>query len=62
MADATVRDSPPRDPYVYKALDIARRAEIMLVGIEAVNENIGQYRAGYLNDKDLKHMRERGAK
>lgn len=61
VANAAVRDSLTHDPYIHKALDIARRADIMLAGIGAVNENIGQYRAGYLDDEDLKHIRERGA-
>lgn len=61
VSDAAVRDSLTRDPYIHKALDTARRADIMLVGIGAVNENIGQYRAGYLDDDYLKHIREHGA-
>lgn len=61
VANAAVRDSLIRDPYIRKALTIAQRSNIMLVGIGAVNENIGQYRAGYLDDDDLMHIRERGA-
>jgi DNA-binding transcriptional regulator LsrR (DeoR family) len=40
---------------------MAQRANIMLVGIGAVNENIGQYRAGYLEDADLEYIRGKGA-
>ena len=61
VANATVRDGLTRDPYIQKALTVAQRADIMLVGIGAVNEDLGQYRAGYLEDADLEHIREQGA-
>ena len=61
VANAGVRGSLMHDPYVRKALTVAQRADLMLVGIGAVNENLGQYRAGYLEDTDLGHIRERGA-
>jgi deoxyribonucleoside regulator len=61
VTDSAVRDGLTRDPYIRKSLTMARRADIMLVGVGAVNENIGQYRAGYLDDDDLKHIRDRGA-
>ena len=61
VTDAAVRDGLIRDQYIRKALTMAQRADIMVVGIGAVNENIGQYRAGYLNDADLEHIRDQGA-
>jgi deoxyribonucleoside regulator len=61
VSDAAVRDGLMRDRYILKTLTIARRASIMIVGIGAINENIGQYRAGYLDDADLEYIRERGA-
>lgn len=61
VANATVRDGLTSDPYIQKALTLAQRADIMLVGIGAVNEYLGQYRAGYLGDADLGHIREEGA-
>ena len=61
VTDAAVRDGLMRDPYIRKALTMARHANIMLVGIGAINEDLGQYRAGYLDDADLEYIRERGA-
>lgn len=61
VTSATVRDGLLQDPYIHKAMTIARKAHIMLVGIGAVNEHLGQYRAGYLDDADLEHIREQGA-
>ena len=61
VTDAAVRDGLIRDQYINRTLTVSRRANIMLVGIGAVNENIGQYRAGYLDDSELEHIRERGA-
>ena len=61
VTDAAVLDGLMRDPYIRKTLTIARRVNIMLVGIGAINENLRQYRAGYLDDADLEYIRERGA-
>ncbi len=61
VTNSTVRDGLMRDPHIHKTLELARRANIMLVGIGAVNENVGQYRAGYLDDDDLEYIRGRGA-
>ena len=61
VTDSTVRDGLIRDRHIHKTLTVARHADIMLVGIGAVNENIGQYRAGYLEDADLAHIRGEGA-
>lgn len=61
VADKVVRDGLMRDRHILKTLTVARKASIMVAGIGAINENIGQYRAGYLYDDDLKYIRERGA-
>lgn len=61
VTDSAVRDGLMRDHYIRKTLTMAQRANIMLVGIGAVNENIGQYRAGYLEDADLEYIRGKGA-
>jgi deoxyribonucleoside regulator len=61
VTDAAVLDGLMRDPYIRKTLTIARRVNNMLVGIGAINENLGQYRAEYLDDADLEYIRERGA-
>lgn len=61
VTDAAVRDGLMRDRYIRQTLTVSRRANLIIVGIGAVNENVGQYRAGYLDDADLKHIRERGA-
>lgn len=61
VTDAAVRDGLIRDQYIQRTLTVSRRANIMIVGIGAVDESVGQYRAGYLDDADLRHIRERGA-
>ncbi|HEX5850253.1 MAG TPA: sugar-binding transcriptional regulator [Rubrobacter sp.] len=61
VTDTAVRDGLLRDPYIRKTLEVARHADVILVGIGAVNENLGQYRAGYLDDADLEDLWARGA-
>lgn len=60
VTDAAVRDGLMQDRHIRKTLTIARQANIMLVGIGAINERLGQYRAGYLDDSDLENIRGQG--
>lgn len=61
VANSAVRDGLTGDPYIQKSLTLAQRADIMLVGIGAANKELGQYRAGYLENADIEHIREQGA-
>lgn len=59
--DAVVRDGLFRDPNIQRTLEIASRADIMVVGIGAIDQSHGQYRTGYIDDTDLERIRENGA-
>lgn len=60
VADTGVRNGLLRDQHISRTLEMARRADIMVVGIGAINRDSGQYRAGYLNDADLEYIRGNG--
>jgi deoxyribonucleoside regulator len=61
VADAGVRDALLRDKSIERTLELARRADVTLVGVGAVDREAGQYRTGYLDDADLEYIRGRGA-
>lgn len=61
VSDASVRDALMRDQGVRRTLGVARRADVTVVGVGAVDRESGQYRTGYLNDADLEYIRGRGA-
>ncbi len=61
VADAAVRDGLLRDPHIARSLDLARRANVTIVGVGTIDRNSGQYRAGYLDDEDLEYIGGRGA-
>lgn len=61
VSDASVRDALLRDQGVRRTLGVARRADITVVGVGAVDRECGQYRTGYLNDADLEYIRGQGA-
>lgn len=61
VTDAAVRNGLLRDLHIRKTLEVARRANIMVAGVGAINRDSGQYRTGYLNDADLDYIREQGA-
>lgn len=58
--DALVRDGLLRDPNIQRTLEIAGRADIMVVGVGAIDRDHGQYRTGYIDDADLEYIRENG--
>jgi len=60
VADAAVRDGLLRDRHIAKTLEMARRADVTMVGVGTIDRNSGQYRAGYLDDEDLEYIWERG--
>lgn len=61
VADPAVRTGLMRDEHIRQTLEIGRRAETMVVGVGAVTQQSGLYRAGYLNDADLDYIRAEGA-
>ena len=61
VTDAGVRAGLLRDPHIRKTLEMARRADTMLVSLGAVSQASGIFRAGYLNEMDLEYIRGQGA-
>jgi len=61
VAEAGVRAGLLRDPHIRKTLELARRADVLLVSVGAVTRASGIYRAGYLSDADLEYIQGQGA-
>lgn len=61
VTDAGVRAGLLRDQHIRKTLEMARRAQTLLVSVGAVTQASGIYRAGYLNDADLEYIQGQGA-
>lgn len=61
VANAVGRDALMRDPHVQKTLEVARNADTMVVSVGVINRNSGQYRTSYLDDDDLRYIRDQGA-
>jgi DNA-binding transcriptional regulator LsrR (DeoR family) len=61
VSNTTVRDALLRDRTIRKTLEVAQRADTMLVGIGAIDTHHGQYRTGYLDDEDLEYIRNKNA-
>jgi DNA-binding transcriptional regulator LsrR (DeoR family) len=61
VADPSVRAGLLRDQHIRKTLELARRADALLVSVGAVTRASGIYRAGYLNDADLEYIQGQGA-
>lgn len=61
VADAAVREGLLRDRHIARTLEIAGRADVLTFGVGTVDRASGQYRAGYLDDRDLEYIRGRGA-
>jgi DNA-binding transcriptional regulator LsrR (DeoR family) len=60
VAEAAVRDGLLRDPHIRKTLEIARRADSIVVGVGSIDEENGQYRTGYCSKSDLQYIRDQG--
>ena len=60
VTDPGVRDGLLRDPNIRRTLEMARRADMMVVGIGAIDRDHGQYLTGYLDDADLEYIRGNG--
>ncbi|MDX6381020.1 MAG: deoxyribonucleoside regulator [Rubrobacteraceae bacterium] len=61
VIDSTVRNGLLRDQNIRTTLEIARRADAMVVAVGPINRHHGQYVTGYLNDADLDYIRGNGA-
>jgi deoxyribonucleoside regulator len=61
VTDSIVRDGLLRDQNIRATLEIARRADAMVVAVGPINRDHGQYLTGYLNDADLDYIRGNGA-
>lgn len=61
VADAAVREGLLRDRHIARTLELARQADVTVVGVGTIDRFSGQYRAGYLDDGDLEYISGRGA-
>lgn len=61
VADSVVRNGLLRDRNIRKTMEVARRADTVVVGIGEIGPDHGQYLTGYLNDADLEYIRDNGA-
>ena len=61
VTDAGVRAGLLRDQHIRKTLEMARRANVVLVSVGAVTQASGIFRAGYLNESDLEYIQGQGA-
>ena len=61
VTDAGVRAGLLRDQHIRKTLEMARRANVLLVSVGAVTQASGIFRAGYLNETDLEYIQGQGA-
>ena len=55
VTDAGVRTGLLRDQHIGKTLELARRANVLLVSVGAVTQASGIFRAGYLTEMDLEY-------
>jgi deoxyribonucleoside regulator len=61
VTDVAVRNGLLRDQHIRKTLEMARRANVLLVSVGAISRGSGLYRAGYLNEADLEYIEGQGA-
>jgi DNA-binding transcriptional regulator LsrR (DeoR family) len=61
VTDAGVRTGLLRDQHIGKTLELARRANVLLVSVGAVTQASGIFRAGYLTEMDLEYIKGQGA-
>ncbi len=60
VSEAAVRNGLLHDPHISKTLEIARRADSIVVGIGSMDEDNGQYRTGYCSKADLDYIQNQG--
>jgi deoxyribonucleoside regulator len=61
VMDRVVRDGILRDPHIRMALDLARRATLAFIAVEALDATCGMYKSRYLSDADLEYLHSRSA-
>lgn len=61
VADAAVHSGLLRDRNIRETLDVAQRADAMVVGVGEIGRDHGQYLTGYLDDGDLDYIQRSGA-
>ena len=61
VMDAGVRAGLLRDQHIRKTLEMARRANVLLVSVGAVTQASGIFRAGYLDETYLEYIQGQGA-
>ncbi len=60
VTDAAVRSGLMRDQHIRRSLEMARRAQTLVLSVGAISRRSGLYRAGYLNDVDLEYIQGQG--
>ncbi|HEY8446098.1 MAG TPA: sugar-binding domain-containing protein [Thermomicrobiales bacterium] len=60
VTDAAVRAGLMRDQHIRRSLEMARRAQTLVLSVGAISRRSGLYRAGYLNDADLDYIQGHG--
>lgn len=61
VADPAVRSGLMRDPHIRQTIDVGKRADTLIMGVGAVTQLSGLYRAGYLSDSELGYIADEGA-
>lgn len=61
VANVAACEALMHDPHIRRTLEVARKADTMVVSVGVINRNSGQYRTGYLSDDDLEYIRDQGA-
>jgi DNA-binding transcriptional regulator LsrR (DeoR family) len=61
VADPAIRTGLMRDPHIRRTFELARGADVSIVGIGAISQRSGLYRAGYLTDDELAFIASEGA-
>jgi deoxyribonucleoside regulator len=60
VSDPSVRAALLRDQHIRKTMDMARKANVTMLSLGAINESSGLYRAGYFTAADLEFIRDSG--
>ena len=60
VTEAAARNALLRDPHIRKTLEVAGRADTIVLSVGTIGREHGQYRTGYLSEADLDHIRDQG--
>ena len=61
VTDAAVRNGLLRDRNIRETMDVAQRADAIVVGVGEISRDHGQYLTGYFDDEDLDYIQRSGA-